>query len=88
MKRIISLLAVMAIMVAMVAASAAPAFAAPNLDPGPRDDTAPNCTFGNETASFGKGGLHRDQQATDSLDKNYSGIPDKKNGATCAFGTP
>ena len=64
MKRIFSLLAVTALMVAMLLASAMPAFAAP------KNETAPNCERGNNTA-FGRGSYSRTDQATDSINKVY-----------------
>jgi hypothetical protein len=67
MKRIISLLAAMAIMAAMVVVMAMPAFAAQG-----RSGTAPNCEYGNETA-YRAGFDHRNEQASNSLNKNYFG---------------
>jgi len=52
-------------MVAMLLAFAMPAFAAP------KNDTAPNCEKGNDTAYGNKGQDFRSDQSTDSINKVY-----------------
>jgi hypothetical protein len=49
-----------------------------------KSDTAPNCEKGNDNVFFSPGSEHRNDQATGSLDKNYTG-PEfgKERGAYC-----
>jgi hypothetical protein len=75
MKRTMSLVTVALVMAAMMLVAAMPAFAQG------KSGTAPNCEKENDRAYAAKGANHRNQQATDSLDKNYSGP--KENGAIC-----
>jgi len=78
LRRIFSVLAVLAVMVALVAASAMPALAQG------QSWTAPNCEGGNNTAFYTDGGqANRNQQASDSLDKNNIGIDKNLNAAFC-----
>ena len=67
MRRLISLVAVSLVMAAMILASALPVFAQGE------SETAPNCEKGNNTAYSSPGGENRNDQATESLDKNYFG---------------
>jgi hypothetical protein len=66
MRRIISLVVVALVMAAMMLAMSMPVFAQGH------SETAPNCEQGNDTAYFGPGSEHRNDQATDSLNKNYA----------------
>jgi hypothetical protein len=65
MRRIISLVVVALVMAAMMLAMSMPVFAQGN------SETAPNCEKGNDTAYGSPGSEHRNDQATDSLNKNY-----------------
>jgi hypothetical protein len=78
MKRIVTVLTIAALMAVMLLAGGLPVFAQGE------SETAPNCEDGNNTAFFSPGGDHRDEQAGQSLDKNYFG-PDagKEQGAYC-----
>jgi hypothetical protein len=67
MRRILLVMTVAAVVAALMLASALPVFAQG------RSETAPNCEKGNNTAYFSPGSEHRNDQATESLDKNYFG---------------
>jgi len=64
MRRIISLVVVALVMAAMRLAMSMPVFAQG------KSEGAPNCEDGNNTAYSSPGSENRNDQATDSLDKN------------------